>query len=139
MILSAIGFLAVLYYICFELTPDEVIIGSFGFYIFFPIFVLILGPSALWLPLSKHYLQKPGVGRWAVVRIVLLLVGLASIALAWALFALEVDSRDVAFWFAAVGACYFAFHTFVLDADYLDGAVQAAPGAGLKFQQTRSW
>ncbi len=116
MILSAIGFLAVLYYIFLELAPDDVVIGSFGFYIFFPIFVVILVPSVFWLPLSKYYLQKPGAGRFAAVQVVLLLVGLASIALAWALFALEVESRAVAFGFAAVGACYFAFHTFVLDA-----------------------
>lgn len=117
MILSAIGFLAVLYYIFFELTPNDTIIGGrFGYDIFFSMFVLILGPSALWMPLSKRYVDKPTVGTWALVRIVLLVVGLASIALAWAIFALDVDSRSVAFWFAAVGACYFAFHTFVLDA-----------------------
>ena len=116
MILSAIGFLAALYYIFLVLSPEETVIGGrFGFWVFFPIFLVILAPSALWLPLSKFYLQKPGAGRWVAVRTVLFLVGLASIALAWAFFELETEERGVAYWFATVGSCYFAFHTFVLD------------------------
>lgn len=117
MILSAAGFLAVLYYVFFRLTPGEVVIGDrFGFEIFFPIFVLILAPSALWLPSSKRYVERPSTIMWIAVRVVLLIVGLASIAMALAFFALEVDGRDAAYWAATVGSCYFAFHTFVLDA-----------------------
>ncbi len=117
MVLSAAGFLAVLYYVFFRLAPDEVVIGGrLGFAILFPIFVVILAPSALWLPSSKLYVDKPSALKWVMVRVVLLLVGLASIALAWAFFALEVDNRDAAYWAATVGSCYFAFHTFVLDA-----------------------
>jgi hypothetical protein len=117
MILSAIGFLAVLYYVLLVLNPSDVVIaGRFGFNLFFPIFVLILAPSALWMPLSKIYVDKPTTGKWVAVRVVLFIVGLASIALAWTFFALETDTRGAAFWTAAIGSCYFAFHTFVLDA-----------------------
>ncbi len=117
MILSAIGFLAVLYYLFLVLEPAEVVIaGSLGFNIYFPIFILILAPSTLWLRLSKAYLNKPGLGRWIAVRLVLFVVGLASIALAWTFFALEGEQSGVAYWFATAGSCYFAFHTFVLDA-----------------------
>jgi hypothetical protein len=117
MIISAAGFLAVLYYVFFRLTPGDVVIdGGLGFEILFPIFVVILAPSALWLPSSKLYVDGPSVFRWVMVRTVLLLVGLASIAMAWVFFALEVGDRDAAYWAATVGACYFAFHTFVLDA-----------------------
>jgi hypothetical protein len=108
--------LAVLYFIFFELDPPDVIIADrFGFNLFFIIFVLILGPSAAWMPLSRVYLDKPTAGNWAVVRATLLVVGLASVELVWALFALE-SGRGVAFWLAAVGSCYFAFHTLILDA-----------------------
>jgi hypothetical protein len=117
MILSAAGFLAVLYYVLFKLNPPDVAIADrFGFNLFFPIFIVILAPSALWMPLTKYYLAGPSTLRWVLVRIVLFLVGLASIELAWSFFALNVDGRDAAFWAAAIGACYFAFHTFVLDA-----------------------
>jgi hypothetical protein len=108
MILSAIGYLAVLYYAFFELVPDEVEIGGrFGFVLFIPIFVLMLIPSALWMPLSNLYVDNPRTGTWIAIRTVLFIVGLASIALAWALFALEPNDHGVA---------YFAFHTFILDA-----------------------
>ena len=117
MFLSVIGFFAVLYYLFFELTPSEVVIGGrVGFAVFFPIFLLILIPSALWLRSTRFYLDAPGTVRWLAVRAVLFLVGLASIALVWVLFALEVEERGVAYWFAVGGSCYFAFHTFVLDA-----------------------
>ena len=46
----------------------------------------------------------------------LFLVGLASIALAWALFTLRPVNRGKAYWAAVVGSCYFGLHTFVLDA-----------------------
>ena len=117
MLLSAIGFLAVLYFLFFEVDPKEIAIGGQpGFTLLYPIFVLMLAPSALWMPLTKIYVQSPKTGLWIAVRLVLLVVGLASIALVWALFALEPAGSSVARWFAVVGSIYFAFHTFVLDA-----------------------
>jgi hypothetical protein len=117
MLLSAIGYLAVLYYVFFELVSDEVeIAGTLGFVVFIPVFVLVLVPSAFWMPLSNVYVDKPSTGTWLAIRTVLFVVGLASIALAWALFALEPNDHGVAYWFAVVGSVYFAFHTFILDA-----------------------
>jgi hypothetical protein len=117
MLLSAIGYLAVLYFIFFELDPGEVEIGGrFGFALFVPIFLLILLPSAFWMPLTSRYVSNPRAVTWIAVRTVLFVVGLASIALAWAFFALQPNDCGVAYWFAVVGSCYFAFHTFVLDA-----------------------
>jgi hypothetical protein len=116
MIFSAIGYLAVLYYLFFTADPGEVqIAGGSGFVWFIPIIVLMLFPSALWMPLSALYLDRPGRGAWVGVRVVLFVVGLASIALAWALLALE-PSGGAAYWIAVVGSIWFAFHTFVLDA-----------------------
>lgn len=116
MLLSAAGYLAVIYYVLFDLVPDEVTMGSAGFELFYPLFILILIPSAFWMPWTKRYVQRPSTGWWAAVRAVLFVVGLASIALAWAFFALEPNDGSAAYWAATVGATYFAFHTFVLDA-----------------------
>ena len=117
MILSAIGYLAVFYYLHFKPVPDEAEIGGgLGFVWFIPIVVLMLFPSALWMPLSSLYVNRPSTGTWIAVRAVLFVVGLASIALAWALLTLKANGGDAAYWVAAVGSCYFAFHTFVLDA-----------------------
>lgn len=116
MLLSAIGFLAILYYLFLEVDPEEITIGGQpGFTLLYPIFVLMLAPSALWMPLTKLYVQAPKTGLWIAVRSVLFIVGLASIALVWALFTQEPAGSGAAYWFAVAGSIYFAFHTFVLD------------------------
>ena len=117
MVLSAIGYLSVLYFLFFKLAPGDVVIGGrFGFALFYAIFLVILIPSALWMPLTGHYVSDPTTGVWIAIRTVLFVVGLASIALAWAFFALEPKGRGAAYWLAVAGSTYFAFHTFVLDA-----------------------
>jgi uncharacterized membrane protein len=68
------------------------------------------------MPLTNRYVNNPGTGMWIAIRTVLFVVGLASIALAWAFFALESGERGAAYWLALAGSSYFAFHTFILDA-----------------------
>lgn len=117
MILSALGFFAFFYFILFRLVPSEVLIGGrFGFSLFYAIFLGILIPSVFWMPLTNVYVGNPSVGVWAGVRIVLALVGIASIALVWALLTLQPKVPGISYWLAVVGSAYFAFHTAVLDA-----------------------
>ena len=117
MILSALGYFAFLYYIFFRLDPAQIsIAGVSGFTLFYVIFLLILIPSALWMPLTNVYVGNPGTGMWILVRTVLALVGLASIALLWALLTLHGKVPGVSYWLAVVGSGYFAFHTAILDA-----------------------
>ncbi len=117
MILSALGYFAFLYFVLFRLTPDEVRIGGrFGFSLFFAIFLVMLIPSAFWMPLTNVYVSNPSTGLWIAVRTVLLLVGLASIGLLWALLSLQPKNHGVAYWLAMAGSGYFAFHTAILDA-----------------------
>lgn len=117
MILSALGYFAFIYYIFFRLTPSEVsIAGIFNFSLFYIIFLVMLIPSAFWMPLTNLYVGNPGAGTWAAVRTVLALVGLASIALLWALLSLQSKVPGVSYWLAVAGSAYFAFHTAILDA-----------------------
>jgi hypothetical protein len=117
MILSALGYFAFIYFILFRLVPAEVhIAGKFGFSLFYAIFLVILIASALWMPLTKAYVSNPGTGIWIGVRTVLVLVGLGSIALAWALLSLQTKTPAVFYWLAVAGSAYFAFHTAILDA-----------------------
>ncbi len=117
MIVSALGYLAFLYFILFRLEPDDVVIaGRFHFSLFHVIFLAILISSALWMPLTNVYVGNTGTGTWIAVRTVLLVVGLASIALVWALLSLETQKQGAAYWLAVAGAAYFAFHTAILDA-----------------------
>jgi len=116
MVLSALGYFAFLYFILFDLVPDEVLIaGRFGFSLFYTIFLIILIPSALWMPLTNVYVGNPSKGIRIGVRTILALVGLASIALVWAILSLETKTPSVPFWLAVIGSGYFTFHTAVLD------------------------
>jgi len=117
MVLSALGYFAFMYFIFFRLTPSEVIIaGRFDFSLFYAIFLAILVPSALWMPLTNVYIGNPTTATWIGIRTVLAIVGLASIALVWALLSLQAKVPGVSYWLAVVGSGYFAFHTAVLDA-----------------------
>jgi hypothetical protein len=117
MILSALGYFAFFYFILFRLVPAEVsIAGRFGFSLFYVIFLVMLIPSAFWMPLTNIYVSSPGTGIWIGIRTVLALVGLASIALVWALLSLQTRVSGISYWLAVVGSGYFAFHTAILDA-----------------------
>jgi hypothetical protein len=117
MLLSAVGYLAVLFFIFFKLDPGDVSIGGIsGFALLYPIFALMLLPSAAWMPLTIRYVSEPRMGIWIAIRLVLFIVGAASVALAWALLTLQPGDQGAAYWLAVAGSGYFAFHTFVLDA-----------------------
>lgn len=116
MILAALGYFAFIYYIIFRLDSDDVrIAGSFGYSIFYAIFLCILLPSALWMPLTYSMIKKPDSVKWMAVRIVLIAVGFSSCVLIWALFNLQKSETGLSYWFAIAGSLYFAFHTAVLD------------------------
>ncbi len=117
MIIAALGYFAFLSYIFFQLEPATVTIaGTFSYNIFYAVFVLILLPSALWMPLTSKYVDRPAALKWVGVRLVLFIVGLASIGLVWTLLSLDGIQRDFYLWLAVAGSGYFAFHTMVLDA-----------------------
>jgi hypothetical protein len=117
MIISALGYFAFLFYIFFRLDPSKIsIAGISGFTLFYVIFLLILIPSAMWMPFTNLYVSNPSTGMWVLVRTVLAVVGIASIALVWALITLQGKVPGIAYWLSAVGSAYFAFHTAVLDA-----------------------
>jgi hypothetical protein len=117
MILSALGYFAFLYYIFFRLDPSQVnIAGVAGFTLLYVIFLFMLVPSAFWMPLTNAYVGNPNTGIWVWVRVVLAMVGLASIALFCSILTMQGKVPGVAYWLAIVGSGYFAFHTAVLDA-----------------------
>jgi hypothetical protein len=117
MILSALGYFAFLYYIFFRLNPGQIsITGVAGFTMFYVIFGVILVASAFWMPLTNMYVSNPGTGLWIWIRLVLAVVGLASIALLVALLTLQGKVPGTAYLLAVAGSGYFAFHTAILDA-----------------------
>jgi hypothetical protein len=116
MVLSALGYFAFISFILFGLAPEEVQIANrFGFSLFHIIFLGILVPSALWMPLTSAFIANPGTALWIGVRTVLVLTGLFSCVLVWSLLSLQPRDPGFFFWLAVAGSAYFAFHTAVLD------------------------
>jgi len=117
MLLSALGYFAFIYFTLFRLdTAGVKIAASFNYSLFYVIFAVILGASALWMPLTFSYLSNYSTGVWILVRLVLILVALGSIGLVLALLGIPPRPSGSAYWLAVAGAAYFAFHTTVLDA-----------------------
>jgi hypothetical protein len=116
MLLSAIGYFFFIYFLLFEVIPDSVVIAdSLGYWIFYIIFIGMLGFSALWMPLTNKMANEPKKSTWFWVRTVLVMVGLFSCALYWAILSIQEGNQGTMFCLAAVGSGYFAFHTTVLD------------------------
>jgi len=116
MVFAALGYFAFIYYLLFQIKPDDVqVAGEFGYNVYYIIFIGILIPSALWMPLTCSMLKKLGSVKWVAVRTVLILVGISSCALVWALLSMQQNETGLSYWFAVAGSVYFAFHTAVLD------------------------
>lgn len=113
MLLAALGYFAFIYFIMFRLNVADV---KPGFWIFYIIFLGILGASTFWMPLSNLFVANPGAAIWIGIRVVLAIVGLSSCVLAALLISLHAKETGLAYWLAVAGSAYFAFHTMILDA-----------------------
>jgi hypothetical protein len=116
MALATAGFFAFTYFLLFRADPDKArIAGRFGYGLFEGLYVLILTPSALWLPLTSAMVQQPSGLLWLGIRLVLAVVGLASVALLLALLGLRPRQPVSAYWLAVAGSLAFCIQTAVLD------------------------
>ncbi len=78
--------------------------------------VLVLLPSALWMPLAFEYLDARSAGLWWTMRAGLLITGLASAALVHAVASVRARQGSRARKLALGGTLAFTFQTLVLDA-----------------------
>ena len=116
MALAATGFFAYTYFLLVHVDPDKArIAGRLRYSLFHGLYALILVPSALWLPLTSAMVQHPSSILWLVIRLILALVGLGSVALLWALLNLRSRQPAAAYWLAVAGAVAFCIQTAVLD------------------------
>lgn len=117
MFLAAAGYFAFTYFILFRLNPGETqVLNRFPFGLFNFLYAAILIPSALWMPLTLFALKGPSLGFTWAVRIVLELVGLASVGLLFALLKIEPRLPRWAYRLAVAGSEGFCLQTAVLDA-----------------------
>ncbi|MDM8000827.1 MAG: hypothetical protein QUS33_12780 [Dehalococcoidia bacterium] len=117
MVSAALGYFAFTYYVLFRIDAASVRVGNqFGFWVFYVIYALILLPSALWMPLTYAAVGSHSTGLYWVIRVVLAVVGLGSLALLAALLSLRTDGSSYAYWLAVAGSAAFCIQTAVLDA-----------------------
>jgi hypothetical protein len=117
MFLAATGYFAFTYFILFRLNPNKTrVFGRFPFGLFNVLYAAILVPSALWMPLTLFALEGPSLGFVWAVRIVLAMVGLASVGLLFALLKVEPRLPRWAHRMAVAGCVGFCLQTAILDA-----------------------
>ncbi len=116
MFAAAAGYLLFTYYIMFKLDPDAVSVDGIGYWIFSLIYLLILVPSALWMPFTFRMIENPSAGTWIIIRAVLAIVGIASIFMLAAILRASPRAEGASFVLAIIGCAVFCFQTAVLDA-----------------------
>ncbi len=116
MALAMAGYFAFTYFLLFPANPDRLRVANrFGYGLFHGLYLMILLPSALWLPLTSAMVQQPSGTLWFLIRLVLALVGVASIGLLLALLGLQPRQPARVYWLAVAGSVAFSFQTAVLD------------------------
>ncbi len=117
MLLAALGFFPFTYRLVFATEPAAFREASglrFRWVLIF--YALVLGASALWLPLTAELVQTPGPWLWAAVRLVLALVAIGSLGLFYGVYRLARREGGGLSWAAVAGAIFFCIQTVVLDA-----------------------
>lgn len=117
MLLATAGFFAYSCFLLFCVDPVEVRVAHrFGYRLFPVLYTLILVPSALWMPLTAALIDHGSAILWAAIRLVLLVVGVASVGLLAALVALRPRQPTWAYRLAVAGSVAFSIQTALLDA-----------------------
>jgi hypothetical protein len=117
MLLATAGFFAYSYFLLFCVDPDEARVAHrFGYRLFPVLYLLILVPSALWMPLTSALLHHGPEVWWAAIRGVLFVVGAASVGLLVALLTLRPRHPTWVYRLAVGGSVAFSVQTALLDA-----------------------
>ena len=116
MLLAAIGFFPASYWLVVA-TPASALKSrtGVGFQVMFLTYAALLMASALWLPLTALYGSTPAWPLWLLIRVVLLIVGVAASLLAMMLARLA-RSGPATTWLAVAAFFFFWLQTMVLDA-----------------------
>jgi hypothetical protein len=115
--LAAAGYLLFLYFIVVYLDAKALQVWGFdGFLVLDIIFMAILVFSAFWMPLTYKLIETQSSGWWFAIRLVLFMVGLASLALLYFLLVIGRQEPAWSYWLAVAGAAMFFIQTGILDA-----------------------
>jgi hypothetical protein len=117
MFLAAAGYFAFSYFILFRLNSEETQVNNrFGYGLFNFLYAVILVPSAFWMAITFLSIEQSNRALLWMVRIVLVVVGAASLSLLAALLKVKPCHPLWAYRMALVGCAGFCIQTVVLDA-----------------------
>ena len=116
MLASVVSYFVFTYLVLFKLDTEIKIANIFGYNIFILIYLLILTPSASWMPLTFAMIGSSGQALWILIRIVLFLVGIGSLLLLLSLLFVSPRPSGVLYILAIIGAALFFINTGILDA-----------------------
>ncbi len=116
MLLSALSYFFFTYLILFRVNPTSAqLVWGADYRLFIVIYVAMLLPSSLWMPLTIRMVSDPSPAIWLSIRLVLGLVGLASLALVFSLITLQPRPEGWLYAVAVLGSIVYCFHCAVLD------------------------
>lgn len=117
MLSATVGYLAFTAYVLFRVEPEAARVGPFGYGALLALYLAILVPSALWMPLTFRFVDGGGgsEGLWLAVRAVLALVGLGALGMIAALASLTGVPTGLFRAVAVGGAVLFSIQTTLLD------------------------
>ena len=116
MFVAAAGYFAYTYVFLFKTKPEQTKVLGRGYGVLSLLYILMLLPSALWMPMTKWLLEDPSALRFWLVRLDLFAVALGSLGLIAAAASLEPRPPGRLRTIAIVGAVAFSVQTVVLDA-----------------------
>ncbi len=117
MLLAAAGYFAFTYFLLLRIDPAKAkVFACCDTRIFHVLYLGILIPSALWMPLTFWAIDQQSVLLVWVVRAILILVALFSLGLLAALLATQPREPAWAHALAVIGAACFCVQTVLLDA-----------------------
>ena len=116
MFLAASGYFIFSLFILLKNENEIRVSNRFGFGSFLVLYLLVLIPSALWMPLTILAIGQSSLAWLWLVRVDLLVVALASLGILYALITMQPRRPT---WFhilAVAGGLFFCFQTVILDA-----------------------
>lgn len=117
MVLSALSYFVFTLFVLLKVDVEKMNFGkSFSYSIFSVLYLLILIPSAAWMPIVNLYLNNNSTLLWFLIRFVLTVVGLASLILTIVLIQMKPRQKGIFYIASILTSAYFFFHTGILDA-----------------------
>jgi len=117
MLLAAAGYFAFIHFTLFRLdATHSQVFGRFGIGLFNLLYAAILLPSALWMPVSILAIEQGSQSFVWLARLLLVVVGLASLGLFFALLKVTPAQPRWAQRLAVIGSIPFCIQTVLFDA-----------------------